>query len=350
MRVIEVSNVNWAYPAAFKYVMDFGHEEETRNGPVYTLVAPVTTMYKHPVNRVLFDPIRDANPFFHVMEALWMLAGRKDLKWIMQFNKQMAEYSDDGVDLNAAYGYRWRSHFGLDQIHNVIMELKEDPKSRRAVIAMWDPAVDLHCISKDLPCNTTIFFQIKQSSNRDDPALDMMVCNRSNDLIWGKYGANVVHMSFLQEYVAALIGVPVGIYYHTTFNLHVYLDMIDKYWPCGQGMDNDLYIIKRIKSEPLVDEPISFMQELDIFFELNGAESGRCYQNKFIETVAIPMFKAWKYFKQKDWERVYEAIGQIKSLDWKYVCKQWMSKRERGNNPITTKTETIIDERFSETT
>src|SRR5258708_2083148 len=83
--------------------------------------------------------MRDANPFFHVMETLWMLAGRNDLPWLVRFNKRFASYSDDGgATQPGAYGYRWRNYFGHDQLMDIILELKQNPDSRRVVLAMWD--------------------------------------------------------------------------------------------------------------------------------------------------------------------------------------------------------------------
>ena len=81
---------------------------------------------------------------------------------------------------------------------------------------MWDAKKDLtHLnISKDLPCNTHVYFSIR------DGFLDMTVCNRSNDLIWGCCGANAVHMSYLQEYVAIMCGVDIGFYTQSYLESH----------------------------------------------------------------------------------------------------------------------------------
>ena len=70
------------------------------------------------------------------------------------------------------------------------------------------------------PCNTQIYFWSRNGK------LNMTVANRSNDMIWGAYGANAVHMSFLQEYVASMCGVKCGIYTQFTHNLHAYLDTL----------------------------------------------------------------------------------------------------------------------------
>jgi len=99
---------------------------------------PVTTTYLRPTERVLFHAGRDANPIFHLMEAIWMLAGRNDVAFLEQFNRTIGQYSDNGEVFNAAYGHRWRKHFGHDQLIEVINLLRKDPKSRQAVIQMWD--------------------------------------------------------------------------------------------------------------------------------------------------------------------------------------------------------------------
>ena len=52
---------------------------DSRNGRVIVLDEPVLMTYSHPCERVLFNQARDCNPFFHVYEALWMLAGRNDV-------------------------------------------------------------------------------------------------------------------------------------------------------------------------------------------------------------------------------------------------------------------------------
>jgi hypothetical protein len=61
-----------------------GIAKPSRVGDVLVMPRPIMTEYADPTNRVLFSPMRDANPFFHVMETLWMLAGRNDLASTLQ--------------------------------------------------------------------------------------------------------------------------------------------------------------------------------------------------------------------------------------------------------------------------
>lgn len=195
--------------------------EESRNGPVLRFDTPVTTVWEPGFSCVSTDPNRDANPFLHYIESFWMLAGRNDVALVAKLAANMQNYSDDGETLHGAYGYRWRNWFGVDQISQIINELIANPTSRRCVLQMWDGHVDLgkaRSGGKDVPCNTAIYF---------DPMgdeLNMTVTNRSNDLVWGAYGANVVHMSFLHSYIAHMVGKKTGTYYQMSNNLHLYVD------------------------------------------------------------------------------------------------------------------------------
>src|SRR6185369_13562421 len=108
MREITVHNVNQALMEGLHWLLAVGEKEDSRNGLVLVSPVPVMTTYLRPCQRVLFSPMRDANPFFHLMEALWMLAGRDDLAWPLYFNSKFGAYSDNGVTVHGAYGHRWR--------------------------------------------------------------------------------------------------------------------------------------------------------------------------------------------------------------------------------------------------
>ena len=184
-----------------------GKLEPSRNGNVLSLQEPLTVTVDNPRYRINVDPIRRCNPFFHVMEFVWMMSASNTPEWISTFNKRFVEYADEDSGLiHGAYGNRWRSHFDIDQICTVVGMLKQDPTSRRAVLGMWDAQADLGVLRNDLPCNTHIYLRIL------DGKLEMSVCNRSNDVVWGMTGANAVHMTLLQELMANAIGVEVGKY------------------------------------------------------------------------------------------------------------------------------------------
>jgi thymidylate synthase len=300
----------------------------SRNGNVLMIDEPVTITYSRPRERVLFNRVRDANPFFHVVESLWMLAGRNDVALPAYYVKRMAEFSDDGKTLNGAYGYRWRKARGgdsealqvatddrpgfvatdlVDQLDILVNHLKANPDSRRAVLSMWNVEDDLLKVggiglcyepqtestrtdtmpyrdtgSKDVCCNLNVMFSLRTdrivmmrdpSPNKvsETSYLDMTVTSRSNDLVWGMLGANYVTFTFLQEYMAARLGAKVGVYHHFTNNLHVYVDRPD-WQPAklleGVNSGDDYNTIRPyippLRMVPLVRDPQVFDSEVRI--------------------------------------------------------------------------------------
>src|SRR5690606_37720958 len=183
MWTFDCRNVNDAYARLSHYIMSRGIRLDSRNGATMTAPGPVLVRFRQPYERVLFDEARDANPTFHLMEAVWMLAGARDVAFVEHYNKNMRTFSDDGVVFNAAYGHRWRHYFGQDQLLTVVGLLRANPNDRRAIISMWDAHADLDSDSKDVPCNLQILPRLV-----DEPdigkALEFTITNRSNDLVW----------------------------------------------------------------------------------------------------------------------------------------------------------------------
>jgi len=217
MHTIDARNAHQALPRGLAYVRQFGDVRGSRNGKVFVSRVPVTTVYKRPMERLVFWPQRDVNTAFLLYEALWMLAGRNDLHPLTRYIKDFGRYSDDGLTLHGAYGHRWRKAFGGDQLTVIAQRLADDPEDRRCVLQMWDATRDLGRAGRDVPCNDMATFQ--RNANGE---LDMVVFNRSNDIIWGAYFANAVHFSMLQEYLACWIGCEVGSYWQVSVNYHAY--------------------------------------------------------------------------------------------------------------------------------
>ena len=312
-------NVNEAYDTVVPYVLNYGGEAPSRNGKVIFLEEPVSICYERPLERVLFDPNRDANPFFHLMEAIWMLAGSKAADWPVQFNKQMAEYANDDGEYDGAYGYRWRKHFGFDQIQYVAELLRNDPTTRRAVIAMYDPRQE-KAGSKDVPCNTHIYFMVRGG------VLDMTVMNRSNDAVWGAFGANAVHMSVLLEVVAALARQNVGRYWQITNNLHIYTEIPKVMDAVNNLVQDDRYQKSKLQPFPLVKAPDSFLLECERFVKQPWDTH---WQNPFFYYVARPMYMAWKAYKNGSFSEAASWASQIEDDAWSIACTNWLMRRKK---------------------
>ena len=363
---ITVRNINDAFPIIIDrfleptgmnhYVMD------SRNGPVWKLKTPLTITYLKPWERVLFNPLRNCNPFFHLAEAMWMLAGRNDVAFLDRFNKQMKNFSDDGVTLNGAYGYRWINQYTfsydlgpgsirrINQLDMILEELKSDPDSRRVTLSMW-ALEDLSSVravpqKKDIPCNTHAYLQIGPEG------LEMTVCNRSNDVIWGMLGANIVHFSFLQEYLANAIGVARGPLHQFTTNAHLYTQkypreklqemlaakhnkdpytegiLDDTPWPQVGDMfldQTDLLDVDRVPEEkvPFTDAIRRF---LNYYMDKKFNPATVVDTHPFIEGVILPAFLAWDAKLAYQYQEAHYFINRMKAPDWRCACREWMQR------------------------
>lgn len=346
MKVIHGVNVNEVFQVAVMSLREDQAllETDSRNGPVIMFPTPLTTVYERPNERVLFSAERNCNPFFHFIEGLWMIAGRQDLETLTIFAKKMADFSDDGVLVNGAYGYRWTEWFGHDQLSTVIELLRKNPLDRRAVLQMWDCTQDLGSSSKDVPCNTQVFLRGRPVAHwgeyfgdktrppqerQNKYYLDMTVTNRSNDLIWGMYGANAVHFSMVHEYLASCMGMGIGRYYQVSNNPHVYLDVwepLNEKLP--QGINPDPYEAYGLQPVPLVDDWTEFDAELRIFFDwLHKGESFMGYKNSIFPETAIPMVEAWWLWKEQMINEAIEKANLIKAPDWRKACVEWLQRK-----------------------
>ena len=307
MHVIRARNINSAYSSGVLYLRDFGLVEPSRAGAVMVAPHPVTTVYSHPVERVLLAPGRIGNPVFHLMESIFMLAGRRDATWLDQFMKTYSKrFADEYGNQEDSYGWRWRNHFFYDQLEFVIGLLRHDPTTRQAVLDHWDPDTDLNT-SGAKPCNTHVYFRAK------DGILDMTVCNRSNDIIWGLYGANAVHFSVLHEYVATMTGLKVGTYYHISNNFHAYQHIL-RTTPETYPMEDrvkDPYFTAEVTPASLIDMPEKFDEDVQRFMDQMGSGA---YFNHFFNTTLAPMANG-------NYER-------IEATDWKMACIR--HRRERA--------------------
>jgi len=329
MRVLEASNVNVLLPMGLRLLRDGGVPVSPRGMATLEYPTPVATVYNNPTQRVLFSKKRDANPFFHFMEALWILAGREDVAFLAQFNKQMETYSDDGKRFHAAYGHRLRS-CGKDQIENAIRIFQREPDSRQVVLQIWDVNKDLNVKVKDIPCNDMIFLKLR------DGALNMTVCCRSNDVLWGAYGANVVQFSTLLEYIAARLKVRVGSYTQISDSFHVYTAL-----PLWAELKNSPYTAidmyeHGISPGRLVDNPQSFDAELRLFML---GQDWYSWDNKVFPDVARPMMAAWKSHKQGRCGAQYAK--HIKHDDWRMACLGWLDRRSDRTGEWGFSTETM---------
>ncbi len=158
-----------------------------------------------------------------IAEQIWFISGAKRPDEFLNKHTQIwNDFMETDGTIAAAYGYRWRHHFGRDQLGQLIAHLKAEPHSRQGVIITWDPAEDglygdglTATYKKNAPC--PFAFTVNIIGGR----LHMMNIVRSNDAILG-LPFDVAGFSILQCILAQKLGVTPGIYTHVIANAHVY--------------------------------------------------------------------------------------------------------------------------------
>lgn len=360
---LKVRNVN----EAFERLVDLFHrrtpivrEGRFKNpngeGAVLYIPEPVTLTYERPWERVLLNSERDANPFFHLYESLWMLAGRNDAAPLNYYTSGIGKYSDDGHTMNGAYGYRWRHGRGqwaaagsgtyqrqIDQLEVIINHLKVNPHSRRAVLSMWNVQDDTEQLdtSRDVCCNLDVMFSIREEycagglpeADHWTRYLDMTVTNRSNDLVLGMLGANAVHFSFLQEYMARRIEVEIGVYHQFSNNVHVYLN--DQWRPREWLVE---YKYRDMWSHPALSwDSIQHVQfdasdeEITKFVnDHSGKTAETCsYESEFLQYVARPMMLAYHAHRRGHHATKTDLIHQVRDDAWRRAGAEWLKRRNK---------------------
>ncbi len=325
MITFNVQNVNYAFPLAIRQIQEIGVKQESRVGSTLEFAEPVATTYYKPMERVLFDTNRLCNPFFHFVESMWIINGSRDTEFLDHFNTQMKQYSDDGETFYGAYGHRLRKTHGFDQIEKAVHLLRANHNDRRVVLSMWDPKHDLGHNMKDHPCNVAIFLKVRNHK------LNMTVLCRSNDMLYGAYGANVVHMSMLQEYLACRVGVDVGIYTQVSDSMHVYTDI--PVWEAVKDTTYDVEDYYSTEHSDLLTKPYpmfkdchekSWAADLELFM-LDPVDTIE-YKTPFFRDVAQPIALVWEAHKRN--RNGLKYVDSIKATDWKFACRRWLEIKE----------------------
>jgi thymidylate synthase len=230
-------SVNEALPVLAHLLNTEGARVPSRVGNTKELTFQHFTILD-PLQREIVVPGRKANIAAQIAETMWVLGGRNDVDFLSHYLPRAADFSDDGVTWRAGYGPRlrgWKVDPGqVDQMESVIALLREDPSTRRAVMSIFDPAVDYQP-SKDIPCNNWLHFLSR------DGVLHLHVAIRSNDLVWGWSGINQFEWSTLLEVVAYYTGLKVGAIHYAVSSLHMY----DRHWDKAQLWKNTTVHTKR---------------------------------------------------------------------------------------------------------
>lgn len=193
-----------------------GHLTRTLPGVTFHLDAgfPLLTLRKIPVK--LF-----------VAEQIWFLMGsNKPDDFVNKFTPIWKDFMEPDGTIPAAYGYRWRKHFGRDQIGDLLKLLTKEPGSRHGVVMTWDASDDglgTGTPKKNVPC--PFVFTVNVIGNK----LHMHNVVRSNDMMLG-CPHDVAGFALLQHLLAAKLGLQAGTLTHTISNAHIYDTHYEQAW------------------------------------------------------------------------------------------------------------------------
>lgn len=160
-----------------------------------------------------------------IYELLWFLNGDTNVKYLQENGVRIwNEWADENGDLGHIYGYQWRSwpdYNGghIDQISEVIEQIKKEPNSRRMIVSSWNVA-DLGNMNLP-PCHA--FFQFYVA----DGKLSLQLYQRSADTFLG-VPFNIASYALLLMMVAQVTGLKPGEFIHTTGDTHLYKDHLDQ--------------------------------------------------------------------------------------------------------------------------
>ena len=160
-----------------------------------------------------------------VLELLWFLRGDSNVKWLQERGCTIwDEWAEDDGDLGPVYGVQWRSwptpdggH--IDQIAQVVEQLKTNPDSRRIIVSAWNVA-DLGQMAL-MPCHAFFQFYVAPGENGQPGKLSCQLYQRSADIFLG-VPFNIASYALLTHMLAQQCGLQVGEFIWTGGDCHIY--------------------------------------------------------------------------------------------------------------------------------
>jgi len=196
-----------------------------------------------------------------IYELLWFLRGDTNIKYLNEHGvKIWDEWADEKGDLGRVYGAQWRDWRGengvrVDQIDNLITQIKSNPQSRRLIVSAWNPAeIDKMALP---PCHLLFQFYVQ------DGEVSCQLYQRSADLFLG-VPFNIASYSLFTMMVAQVTGLRPGDFVHTFGDLHLYKNHLEQ---AREQLSRECRSLPRMKLNPAVKNIDDFKFE---DFELMG--------------------------------------------------------------------------------
>jgi thymidylate synthase len=195
-----------------------------------------------------------------VHELLWFLQGSTNVRYLQQNGVSIwDEWADAQGELGPVYGSQWRSWptpdgQSIDQIAEVVAQIRKNPDSRRLVVSAWNPA-DLPRMAL-APCHALFQFYVA------DGRLSCQLYQRSADVFLG-VPFNIASYALLTAMVAQVTGLRCGDFVHTLGDAHLYLNHLEQ---AREQLARAPRSLPELRLNPTVQDLFAFRYE-DITFE-----------------------------------------------------------------------------------
>ena len=196
-----------------------------------------------------------------IYELLWFLRGDTNIRYLNEHGVRIwDEWADETGELGRVYGAQWRDWRGangarVDQIDNVIAQIKSNPQSRRLIVSAWNPA-EIEKMALP-PCHVLFQFYVQ------DGQLSCQLYQRSADLFLG-VPFNIASYSLLTMMIAQVVDLRAGDFVHTFGDLHLYNNHLDQ---AREQLSRDCRRLPHVKLNPAIKNIHEFVFE---DFELLG--------------------------------------------------------------------------------
>lgn len=252
------------YHDLLNQILEFGHRKEDRTGTGtlslfgYQMRFPLDAGFPLiTTKKVHFKSV--------VHELLWFLKGDTNIKYLKDNGVSIwDEWADENGNLGPVYGHQWRNFAGkvagevwrgitlqhdlpgVDQISELIAQIKKNPDSRRLIVSAWNP-VDVPQMALP-PCHSLFQFYVA------DGRLSCQLYQRSADVFLG-VPFNIASYALLTHMVAQVCGLKVGDFVHTLGDAHLYLNHIEQ---ARLQLTRDYRPLPTLKLNPAVNDLFAF--------------------------------------------------------------------------------------------
>ncbi|MBA3648266.1 MAG: thymidylate synthase [Chitinophagales bacterium] len=190
-----------------------------------------------------------------IYELLWFLQGSTNIAYLQDHGVSIwNEWADEHGELGPVYGKQWRSWLRkdgteVDQISNVISEIKQNPDSRRLLVSAWNVG-EIEEMALP-PCHALFQFYVAEGK------LSCQLYQRSADIFLG-VPFNIASYALLTEMIARVCGLMPGDFIHTLGDAHLYVNHLEQ---ANLQLSRDIRPLPEMKINPDVSSIFSFRFE-----------------------------------------------------------------------------------------